>query len=579
MGGLWGGIRDWVGPADGVYVGVTLALLVLGAVVVGWALVWPTGRGAVRLVWQRVRRRRPAGVWCGRCGFDLSGTFDSLVEARAKAASPCPECGKRRARAGRRPLVWRRRWVSGVVAAVVLSSGVHLVRERYEYADRGWVGAVPTVVLIAAVPSRAWVVEPRAESHSPAMRAMIAEIFNRLPMMADWEAELLLRRAAWTVDGRELFEDSSSRGRVFAFTNIVRPSVIPGWYDHGDGRFAPRRSYGRVPFVAFPQVMRGVALGYDTDTIDLRTMRSRSAADRVLLFGTPAELDAFSRLRDWLYERDSAWPSSIDDAIRLPLDESCGDGGYTFKIWGPNAGELAIDRPWRYGSDEWFYEPEDMLTTIVEWRYLHEAFAACDAPFDLVSGDTEHWSGTHKPKHISWILSSADTEHGAASLMRTLSWLRESPRRSHCLDETLIVEHSSESLFAVSIDPLDLYRAVRASGFSEAEMDEFDLFDYNGDPYDVNDPGEWPSLVRVGFERVLDCLKSDEYIDVGLDFSDGYTSGWARENDRLDMRRAVFFGSRIVIVSVEDERQQIIDAVDAVLESVPQQHEEASSSD
>src|SRR5262245_58646025 len=104
----------WLWPATGY------ALVVIGGLLVIWALFWDRARG----------RRR-----CPKCWYDLNGV----------PGLKCPECG-REARNERTLFHTRRRWRWAAIGAVVLSTdfGVGAYRQ-------GW-DALPDWVLIELLP-------------------------------------------------------------------------------------------------------------------------------------------------------------------------------------------------------------------------------------------------------------------------------------------------------------------------------------------------------------------------------------------------------------------------------------------
>lgn len=105
-------------------------LTIAGLVVIAWALFWDRARG----------RRR-----CPKCWYDMGG-----AKADGDGRFTCSECG-RVVRRERRLFKTRRRWrraIAGVCVLGLAYAAVAYPRVR----DRGWVGAVPTTVLVFAHP-------------------------------------------------------------------------------------------------------------------------------------------------------------------------------------------------------------------------------------------------------------------------------------------------------------------------------------------------------------------------------------------------------------------------------------------
>jgi hypothetical protein len=94
--------------------------------------------GAVLLLWSLFRDRARGRKRCPRCWYDMSGVT-SLI---------CPECGKN-AKNERRLSRTRRRW-RGAALALVLFIGAYGSWIARRVMNHGWIGAVPTWVLIGA---------------------------------------------------------------------------------------------------------------------------------------------------------------------------------------------------------------------------------------------------------------------------------------------------------------------------------------------------------------------------------------------------------------------------------------------
>ena len=108
----------------------------LAIIVAAWALLGDWVR-------QRFRRRRR----CPRCWYDMSRS----------PTLTCSECGYT-AKKERRLFKARRRWRYVWLALLMLLAG-HALRITPDVKQRGWVAAVPTTVLIAALP---WLEAPSA---------------------------------------------------------------------------------------------------------------------------------------------------------------------------------------------------------------------------------------------------------------------------------------------------------------------------------------------------------------------------------------------------------------------------------
>jgi len=102
----------------------------------GWVLMAAAAFGVLyALCWDRSRGRRR----CPKCWYDMS----AVVGLR------CPECGKS-ARTERSFQLTRRRW-GFVAAALSLAIAGMAMRRWPHYHSRGWVAAVPDLILVYAV--------------------------------------------------------------------------------------------------------------------------------------------------------------------------------------------------------------------------------------------------------------------------------------------------------------------------------------------------------------------------------------------------------------------------------------------
>ncbi|MFI4916620.1 MAG: hypothetical protein ACIAS6_08965 [Phycisphaerales bacterium JB060] len=115
---------------DWIFTILAWSLLVLGLVLLAWAILWDRSRG----------RRR-----CPKCWYGMDG-----VPQAESGGWMCPECGRAIARE-RRLLRTRRRW-GFVVFAIVLLAASYASHMGPAVRSRGWWAAAPDLLLIALLP-------------------------------------------------------------------------------------------------------------------------------------------------------------------------------------------------------------------------------------------------------------------------------------------------------------------------------------------------------------------------------------------------------------------------------------------
>lgn len=96
------------------------------------------------MLWALFRDRARGRLRCPKCWYDLSGASAGAGGYR------CPECGRVTKREKKLKRTHRKWW--GVALALVLVIGGYGVWTTPRVVARGWVGAVPTTVLIGALP-------------------------------------------------------------------------------------------------------------------------------------------------------------------------------------------------------------------------------------------------------------------------------------------------------------------------------------------------------------------------------------------------------------------------------------------
>lgn len=106
---------DWIAITCWVVLGVS-------GLVTLWALFWDRPRGRLR---------------CRRCAYDMSG-----------GGLTCPECGREH-KAERSLRKTRRKWKTGIAAALLFTIVAYINTVRLRIEDEGAIGLVPSIVLVA----------------------------------------------------------------------------------------------------------------------------------------------------------------------------------------------------------------------------------------------------------------------------------------------------------------------------------------------------------------------------------------------------------------------------------------------
>ncbi|MBX3321485.1 MAG: hypothetical protein KF757_00700 [Phycisphaeraceae bacterium] len=166
------------------------ALLGAGAIVFCWALFWDRARGRPR---------------CRKCRYRMEG-----IPAAANGSIVCPECGRQHARA-RQLLYTRRRWVMAALSLGLVSISWYALAFHWRFRERGWMGYVPTTVLVVLPQSAdAWY---KAGGYKGSTAPLTRELLYRADTigMREWQEYL------WVLNLRNRAEANSSEGWKWRF--------------------------------------------------------------------------------------------------------------------------------------------------------------------------------------------------------------------------------------------------------------------------------------------------------------------------------------------------------------------------